>query len=82
MELDLCERALVEWQRRVAHLDASPALDAELYALEGELAAVRARGGSGERVMRHFERLRALDDYLTGGELSSSHLTTVSPRGW
>jgi hypothetical protein len=74
-EQELWLRALAEWQRRVALVEPSPALSAELEALAGEIEAVRTRGGSGERVVRHFARLRALYAYLTGGELSSSRTT-------
>jgi hypothetical protein len=68
-ELESFERELAAWQRRLSRVASPPALNEELQAAIDEVDAVRtlvrARVPiSGDRVRRHFGRLRALWDYL------------------
>jgi len=68
-ELESFERELSAWQRRLARVTPAPALGQELQAAAEEVEAVRALVRahvpiSGERVRRHFARLRWLWDWL------------------
>jgi hypothetical protein len=72
-ELEAFERELAAWRRRVARVAPAPALPQalcdELQAAIDEVDAVRTLVRahvpiSGERVRRHFARLRGLWDYL------------------
>lgn len=68
-ELQSWERELAAWRRKLAPLPSPPALTEELDAAAAEIATVRSRLNdhltiSGDRVTRHFDRLRELWDYL------------------
>ena len=67
--LESWERELAAWRRRVSRCDPSPALLEELREAAEEIDAVRTLvrakvAVTGERVLRHFARLRALWEYL------------------
>jgi len=68
-ELEAFERELAAWRRRVVRVAPAPALLDELQAAVDEIEAVRTLVRahvpiSGERVRRHFARLRGLWDFL------------------
>lgn len=72
-ELQSWERELAAWRRRLPPGEAPPALLEELEAAAAEIAVVRRRLRdrvriSGERVVRHFTRLRAAWEYYCDGE--------------
>jgi hypothetical protein len=72
-QLQAWERELNAWRRKLDHGGAPPALSAEISAAADEIDLVRLRlaaniAVSGERVARHFTRLRALWDLLGEAE--------------
>lgn len=76
-QLQSWERELDAWRRKLRS-DAPPALSAEISAAAEEIEIVRHRlrnqiAVSGDRVARHFTRLRALWDFLGEPEDTGVH---------
>jgi hypothetical protein len=70
-DLETWDRELAEWRRKFAAWPVPRVLEQELEAAVSELAMVRARVRqrifiTGDRVVRHLERIRGLWQYVAG----------------